>query len=96
MRKFERRRDLIDPETGYFRTPPESQADAITRKFGGVEAFANAIGVSPSTVYRWHYSRKNQGTGGLIPSQKHAAVRRAARLEGIVLTRADWFPNDVI
>lgn len=94
--KYRHRRSLVDEETGYYTEPPASQAEAVIRKFGGVYEMAAALGVKPSTVYRWTYPPGKQGTGGIIPSRKREAVKRAARREGILITKEDWSAGEII
>ena len=72
--------------------PTYNQAQKIIDKFGGPYILADALGVAPSTVYRWTYGR-DAGTDGVIPSVSVPKIQRAARIHGIVLTPQDWLPE---
>lgn len=74
--------------------PTYNQAAKIVARFGGEIRLAEALGVSRVTVYRWSYSHP-YGSDGLVPSRTVAAVQRAARIEGIVLTVGDWTPERI-
>lgn len=91
---------------GKYGRPSYNQAAKITAKFGGAYNLASAVtfmrrlanpdapGLAHVTVYRWGYS-KPYGRDGLIPNQSIAEVERAARMEGIILTAADWAPERI-
>lgn len=79
------------------------QADRIIKKFGRPRDLAKALDLlaakenndairrNATTVYRWTYSRDRGGTGGIIPTSAMNDVKRAARLQGILLTAEDWY-----
>ena len=71
-----------------------NQASRIARRFGGLPAFHAALvkrdhTIAFSTVWRW-----TNKPGGIVPRDRVAQVREAARLEGIQLTMEDWLPWD--
>lgn len=75
-----------------------SQAEKIYFKFGGANQLTKALNeagfkVNSSTVYRWSYSRLENGTGGLIPIKWVHRIEKAARLWGVLLTAHDWDPR---
>lgn len=81
---------------------PMTQAQRIVRKFGNARKLARALAQlkdeeystkNPSSVYRWMYAKENGGTGGIIPTRALPLVMRAARLEGIFLSREDLSPE---
>jgi hypothetical protein len=79
--------------------PTYNQAAKVVAKFGGEAHLAAALKragypTSRITIYRWGYSRPI-GADGLIPSSAVERVQRAARLDGIVLTDADWRPERI-
>lgn len=74
--------------------PAYNQASKIVARFGGEVRLADCLGINRISVYRWSYSRP-YGSDGLIPSRMVAAVQRAARIEGIVLTDQDWLPERI-
>lgn len=59
--------------------------DAITEKFGGQSALADAIGADQSTVAHW--KRR-----GIIPARQQQLILEKAREKGIDLMPADFFP----
>ena len=69
--------------------PTYDQADKIIRRFGGVAALAEALGVQRITVYRW----RGRNAEGLIPTKQIDKIKKVARLHGIMLTPSDWEPN---
>lgn len=92
-----RRKDADEIPDKYARLAdrPRTQAISIINKMGGAYTLAELIGVSPSTVYKWTYNKDEhpEGTGGIIPTRQHEAIKRAARREGILLTSRDWYPD---
>lgn len=75
-----------------------NQASRIISKFGGVDNLTKALAFSgypkdPSSIYRWTYSKTENGTDGIIPSFVLPYVIDAARLEGILLTSEDLDPR---
>jgi hypothetical protein len=69
--------------------PTYGQAQKIIALFGGPARFADLVGVSRITAYRYGYA-KPYGTDGLIPAPMVERVERAARLDGIVLLPSHW------
>lgn len=68
-----------------------SPAEKIIEKFGGAGELARALGVAPSTVYRWVYPRNRRGTGGIIPPENHLKILDLARERGIEISPEDFF-----
>lgn len=68
------------------------QAQKVIDKFGGVTRLAKAIGVGPSTIYKWTYPAEGptKGTDGVIPRKHIAKIRDAADILGVELTEDDW------
>lgn len=79
---------------GKFGRPNYRQAQKIVAKFGGESAIARALNISRITAYRWSYARP-YGSDGLIPSSMIDKIRQIARIEGILLTAADWEPERI-
>jgi hypothetical protein len=78
-----------------------SEAERIIARFGGARKLAKALSKvgkprDPTSIYRWTYSRKDNGTDGVIPTSARADIVKAARLYGIVLTAEDWLPFPVM
>lgn len=76
---------------------PQSQAEAIIRRFGGPMALASALAKAgtprtPSAIYRWTYPKERGGSGGLVPTGAVMDVKRAATYAGITLRPEDWDP----
>lgn len=74
----------------YAKTRPLTQAERILKKFGGARRLAEILTLTgkmktPSTIYRWTYSREKGGTGGLVPTSAWPDILVAARYAGIVL-----------
>ena len=74
---------MPNPNPKIDRTKP---AFLVAERFGGVVAFANALGKAPSTCHRWLES-------GLIPSRHMTAVLEAARERKIKLKAQDFIPQ---
>jgi len=75
---------------------PTNQAERIIQKFGGPIPMAEALSAvgynkRVTAIYKWTHDRDKGGAGGMIPNSVHAIIRRAARLQGILLTPADWY-----
>lgn len=77
-----------------------TQAAAVFKKFGGVPALFKALQsigcervTDISAVYRWDLPKAGGGTGGMIPSSTLPFVLRAARHDGIVITKDDLYPT---
>lgn len=66
-------------------------ASDVVARFGGVQAAADACGVTPNAVRRWTYPADQGGTGGFIPSKRQRALLEAARKRGIKLSADDFF-----
>lgn len=75
------------------------QAAHIINRFGGARSLSRALALvgehrDPSTIYKWTYPKSETngrgGTGGVIPSSVWSAIIRAAHVDGIVLTTADF------
>lgn len=64
-------------------TPGQLVNDTFSRA-----VICRALGVSPSTVWRWGQPLP-KGTGGLIPSRYHAPLLALAAQCGIILTADD-------
>lgn len=79
---------------GQYGRPTYNQAQKIVAKFGGEAPLAKALGISRITAYRWNYARP-YGSDGMVPSSAVERVQRAARIQGIVLTPADWAPERI-
>lgn len=78
--------------------PLKPQAKRVIDRFGGPRRLARilkAIGrpKDPACIYRWTYPKERGGTGGIIPTSAWNDVLFAARVEGILLTVEDLFPN---
>lgn len=80
----------VAPE-GELAEPPrinrEMPAAKIAEKFGGIVAFATALGKAPSTCHRWLVS-------GLIPAKHQSAVLAAARRYKIKMKADDFIPPE--
>lgn len=70
----------MDPSYTSHRMTP---ARTVARAFQGTYKLAEAIGVAPSTVYRWSYGKDDCG---LIPQRYFDAIMRAAKQRGIIVT----------
>ncbi|VWC95761.1 hypothetical protein BLA39750_02211 [Burkholderia lata] len=79
---------------GKYGRPRYNQAAKIIARFGGESALAQALGVSRTRPYVWQYQHP-YGSDGLIPVKSIAAVERAARLQGVLLTANDWAPERI-
>lgn len=79
---------------GKYGRPKYNQAAKIIARFGGEVALAKALGVSRTRPYVWQYAHP-YGSDGLIPVKSIAAVERAARLHGVLLTADDWTPGRI-
>ncbi len=76
------------------------QASRIISKFGGSYRLEKALQIANplnqkhwrcgSSIYRWTYSRRRNGTGGLIPSEMIEPIMRAARYWGVFLDDSDF------
>lgn len=71
-----------------------TQAERIIKKFGGEKRLAEALSAigkpkSLSQIYRWKYTRENQGCNGVIPTASLLDIIEAARIEGVLLTQKD-------
>jgi DNA-binding transcriptional regulator YdaS (Cro superfamily) len=80
---------------GKYGRPTYNQAAKIVAKFGGEAALAKALGVSRTRPYVWQYALP-YGSDGLIPATSYAAIERAARIHGVLLTPADWVPERIV
>lgn len=78
-----------------------TQAERIYAAFGGVPKLYKAmVAAHPdrdrpfdiSSVYRWNLPRATGGTGGVVPTKRIAEIKRAARIEGIVIPDSAWCP----
>lgn len=67
-------------------------ADTIIKKFSGLKAVSEVVGVSPHTVMRWRRRREDGGTGGVIPHWHMDKLLAAARDRDIDLKPADFLP----
>jgi hypothetical protein len=77
---------------------PETQAERIIRKFGGVPRLLELLRIvgkprNKASVYKWTYPASKGGTGGLIPTSAWPAILLAARLDGILITSQDMDPR---
>ena len=82
---------------------PLAPASKVIAKFGNAYDLSRALSQlaehtgdnkvrrSPSVVFRWTYSRSRGGTDGHVPTSAIAAILDAARLEGIMLAKEDFF-----
>jgi hypothetical protein len=66
---------------------PNKPASRIAARFGGLAAFAAALGKNPSTCHRWLVS-------GFIPSRHNSRVMQAAREHRVKLRHADFFEDE--
>lgn len=69
-----------------------SVAKSIINKLGGVAKVAEITGLTTKQIHCWTYERTRGGTGGLIPAKHQSLLLDAARLKGIELGPADFFP----
>jgi hypothetical protein len=67
-------------------------AELVIGKFGGHARVAEILGVDVSRVHRWTYPKERGGTGGFIPQRHQTRLLDEARLEGLDLAPADFFP----
>lgn len=74
---------------GKLARPTYKQALNIIRKFGGETRLARMLGISRIAVYKWNY-RQPYGLNGLVPKKRIEQLRHLARMDGILLTDADW------
>lgn len=58
-------------------------ASVVADKFGGLKAFADALGLSMSTVHRWLVR-------GTIDGKHHAAIQDAAKRLNVRMKPADF------
>lgn len=68
-------------------------ANQIIKKFNGLKAVSQIVGVTPHTVMRWRTPRARGGTGGVIPHWHMAKLLNAARDLGLDLEPGDFFPE---
>lgn len=66
-------------------------AKSIIDKIGGHSVVAEWLGVSVTQVYRFTYSKKKGGTGGLIPARHQQILLDKAAIADIDLVPADFF-----
>jgi hypothetical protein len=71
----------------------QTQAQRMFAKFGGARPLALALGLAPSTVYRWDYGPERGGSSGVIPTRALPKIAALARREGIFLTEQDYDPR---
>jgi hypothetical protein len=67
-------------------------ARTIIYQLGGVVVVARITGKSLSRVYRWMYSTKRGGTGGLIPQRLIPALLKYAEQHHIDVKPEDFLP----
>ena len=46
-----------------------------------------------STIYRWDYPIEKNGRGGDVPPKALRAIKKAARLSGVMLYDEDFIPG---
>jgi len=68
-----------------------NQAEKIVAKLGGPYKTAELVGVDPSSVFRW---MSPVASNGIIPRSSAMIIRRIARQNGILITEADWMPEN--
>lgn len=66
----------------------------VIRKLGGPARVADLLGMTREAVYKWTYPRERGGTGGYIPARRQLELMVVAKMNGIVLTKDDFFPQD--
>lgn len=71
----------------------KTQAQRVIEKFGGEAQVALALGLAPSTVYRWNYSKARGGSDGVIPSVRLRQLLAVAQKKGITITAQDLYPT---
>lgn len=69
----------------------QTTADHVIAKCGGFKRVSEWLGLDLSTVYRFTYTRKNGGTGGVIPAQYQTTLLAKARENDIDLKPDDFF-----
>lgn len=66
-------------------------AHSLIKRAGGEAEVAKALGLSPITVYKWQYPKKDGGTGGLVPTTYHQRILDWGNDQGIGLEHKDFF-----
>lgn len=69
----------------------ENIAKRVIEKLGGYTVVSQIAGVDVSQVYRWTYSKKRGGTGGLIPAPYQQLLKDWAEENDKELTSDDFF-----
>ena len=86
-----------------------TQAERIIRKFGNARDAARALSLAadkgligrshvrtPATIYKWTWSAARGGTNGQIPNSAIAALKKAGRLVGVLITADDLYGDDAV
>jgi len=66
-----------------------SPAEYVIRVFGGVRKTARAVGRSPASVSKWRAKKKNNGSGGRIPTAAAERILSIAKETGLDITPFD-------
>lgn len=69
-----------------------TMAERVIRKLGGPARVAELLGTSRQAIYKWTYPRQRGGTGGYIPARRQLELMVVCKMQGIVLTKNDFFP----
>lgn len=56
-----------------------------TEGVSGVRVVAGIAGLDRTSVHKWMWPKSRRGTGGLVPSRYHRALREAAEERGVDL-----------
>ena len=73
-----------------------TMAIRVIRKLGGPVRVADLLGMTRQAVYKWTCPREKGGTGGYIPARRELELMLVAKMNGIKLTKDDFFPQDSI
>lgn len=66
----------------------------VIRKLGGPVRVAELLGTTRQAIYKWTYPRDRGGTGGYIPARRQLELMIVARMNGIELSKDDFFPQE--
>lgn len=86
---------------------PHTPAERVIQKFGNARDVARALAIAadkgligraqvrtPATIYKWTWPAARGGTDGQIPTSALAALKKAGRLVGVLITATDLYGDD--
>ena len=66
-------------------------AKSIVEKFGGPYELAQSIGLHPTAIYYWMWSKSKGGSDGVIPLSKWGQILQAAKQKRLKLKLQDLY-----